>query len=188
MKDLFYLLILLFFVLFIFYCTPGGDSNDDDDDGVDDDDDDDDDTVDDDDDDEIDDDDDDDDDDGVPPQIFDAHWDPDPVAYDATEDSYVSFILFGVCDPDNNLLGGAIYVWETGTTPSPWQPPRWSDFTNLPDDLSDCANPFEVGLESLFGNLDEDPWGNVELCTDMEVSDGDGNFSNMEENFCVVVP
>jgi len=193
MKRWYWLLALvLSLMLSMSVIVACGDDDDDDDDNVDDDDFGDDDDNQDDDDNADDDDDDDDtgDDDDVTaaPQIFTPYWDPDPVAYDATEDSYLSTIVFGVCDPDNDLPGGGIYVYVTGTTTLIWaNAMEWSNFSGLPD-VSDCSAPTEVGAGTLFGDLDADPWGNVDLCTDMEVSDGAGNFSNLEENFCVVVP
>jgi hypothetical protein len=135
-----------------------------------------------------DDDDDTDDDDADAPQIFDPYWDPDPVAYDSDMDGWVSYLIFGVCDPDDDLSGGAIYAYNAGTTELIWSEPiYWDDFTSLPD-VSDCEEPTQVGAGTIFSDGTTPPGWDANLCIDIEVSDGDGSFSNLETNICVYVP
>ena len=137
-----------------------------------------------------DDDDDDDDDDytGAAPLIAGAYWNPDPVVYDVTNDYWISTIHFTVCDPQNNLIGGAIYVYRTGTQTLIWaNPVYWAAFTGLPD-ASNCSAPLNISLGTIFAQGATPPGWAENLCTDMEVTDAIGAWSNKLVNFCVYVP
>jgi len=160
------------------------DDSDDDDDSADDDDDDSDDVDDDSDDD--DDDSDDDDDDLHPPEISDAQWDPDPVSWNADLDAWTSVLSFYFCDPDLNLLGGAIYAYLHGTSELIWDAPL--SWPNWMDIYSDCDNPLELFWAEIFAETVESPGWDIDFCVDLEVSDGTGLFSNKITNICVYVP
>ena len=203
MKRWYWLLVLMMSVLLsvaLIGCPTDEDEDDDEDDGGDDwtpppADDDDDDTTDDDDDDTTDDDDDttDDDDDSVgsDPEISNASWAPDPAEYDAVEDHWISVTTFYVCDVDDDLSGGNIYFLQAGTNDSAWTVPffSWDDYIagGTLGDVTDCAAPAEAGIGTIFGEGPTAP-GPGTTCIDIEVSDGQANFSNKLTNLCVDVP
>ena len=138
-----------------------------------------------------DDDDDDDDDDATDgsPYISGGYWEPNPVAYDYSYDGWLSALVFEICDKENNLVGGSIYAYISGTTDLLWvQPVFWSDFSPLPN-VSNCTDPEEFGIATLFSSGSSPPgFGNINLCVDLEVTDGQNNWSNLLTNLCVVVP
>ncbi|MCC6159700.1 MAG: hypothetical protein IT350_16730 [Deltaproteobacteria bacterium] len=178
-------------------CASGDDDDDDDDDAADDDifnDDDatDDDSADDDaadddatDDDATDDDTGDDDGSGIPPVLGGGIWDPDPAADDGTG-AIVSTLIWTVCDEDDDLAGGQIFVWLTGTqTPALDGDIFWDDFSSGAPSAPDCGEPMDVGIGVDFSLAV--PYG-ADLCVDVEATDGEGNLSNLLENICVFVP
>jgi hypothetical protein len=149
--------------------------------GDDDDDDDDDDTT-------SDDDDDNDDDDtaGDKPVISDASWDPNPVAQDPTTGDWLSSLVFFVCDANDDLSGGQIYTYLAGTTdPFLNGDVYWDDFAGGAPSAPDCGNPEPIQIWINFTGAV--PMG-MDICTDFEVTDGAGNFSNMLTDICVYIP
>ena len=178
-------LILAFFFLACGETDDDDDTVDDDDDTVDDDDD----IVDDDDDDndtgDDDDDDtgDDDDDDLHPPEISDAQWDPNPVSWDDELETWISYINFSLKDVENDLLGGAIYVYLHNTTELIWENPIFWE-SGIPD----VVEMAYIAILNIFAETAAPPGWNIDYCVDLEVSDGVGLFSNKIENFCVYVP
>jgi hypothetical protein len=183
-----------FLIIFAFIQCDKGDSGDDDpgnpfdddDESTDDDETDDDDTEDDDD----NTDDDDDDNEGVAPQISDAYWDPATVEYDDGVDGWVSWVEFDVCDEDNDLSGGGIYVYDTGTSNLIWSNPLWwDDFDGGAPNAPNCDAPRRIAAGTIFAEGEDPPgYGNENYCVDLEVTDGAGNRSDRIKNLCVVVP
>jgi len=134
------------------------------------------------------DDDDNDDDDLHPPEISNAYWGPNPVSWDDDWDAWISYLVFYVCDIDNNLNGGgAIFAYLAGTDELIWDEPYYWNITDLCD-ISDCYSPCQVGAGKIFAETTEPPGWNIDYCIDLEVSDGTGLFSNKIENICVWVP
>ena len=139
----------------------------------------------------VDDDDDDNDDFGSPPEIDNASWSPDPAEYDPVEDFWISTTTFYICDVDDDLSGGNIYFLQAGTNDSAWTVPyfSWDDFfvSYTLGDVTDCADKAEVAIGTIFGTGTTPP-GPATTCIDIEVSDGQANFSNKLTNLCVDVP
>lgn len=123
------------------------------------------------------------------PVVSEPYWDPDPVSYDEIQKVWASHIFFGICDPNNDLLGGSIYVYLHGTNELIWPyAMMWYDFYSLPD-VGDCRRPVTISVPSVFGATSQAPgMENEKLCVDLQVTDGAGHFSNMIENICVTVP
>lgn len=188
MKRWYWLLVLMMSVLLsvaLIGCPTDEEDDDDEDDGGDDwtpaPDDDDDTTDDDDDDDSV----------GDAPEISNASWAPDPAEYDAVEDHWISVTTFYVCDINDDLSGGNIYFLQAGTNDSAWTVPffSWDDYIagGTLGDVTDCAAPAEAGIGTIFGEGPTAP-GPGTTCIDIEVSDGQANFSNKLTNLCVDVP
>jgi hypothetical protein len=117
------------------------------------------------------------------PMLSNGAWDPNPIQPDPSTGDWISTLVFDVCDPDDNLNGGQLFFWVSGTTdPFLAGDVYWSDFTTVPS-ATDCSNPETVGIAVLFTGA---PTGTY--CCDLEVSDGDGNFSNKLEDLCVFMP
>lgn len=125
----------------------------------------------------------------VGPTIFSPYWEPEMVTYDPVQKSWSSHLVFGVCDPDNDLLGGAIYPYLKGTNELIWSYAiLWYDFYSLPD-VSNCDDPAYVGIPSVFAATEKPPgMENGRLCIDLQITDGDGNFSNLICDICVTIP
>jgi len=123
------------------------------------------------------------------PQIFSPYWEPAVVEYDANQKTWTSHLVFGVCDPDNNLLGGAIYPFLHGTNDLIWSyATLWYDFFSLPD-VSNCDAPAYVGVPSVFAATEKPPgMEKGKLCIDLQITDGEGNFSNLLSDICVEIP
>lgn len=108
------------------------------------------------------------------PVISNGSWETNPINGDP---SWNSALTFFVCDPDNNLSGGDVRVWNTGTKSSfiggaqPWG--------TLPD-VSDCNNPVQYNIPVNFQSI---PTG--EYCVDIEVTDANGSVSNTLNNICI---
>ncbi|MCL4234568.1 MAG: hypothetical protein KJ042_08620, partial [Deltaproteobacteria bacterium] len=175
-------------------CGWTGDDDVSDDDVSDDDadDDDDDDTADDDSDDDADDDSDDDADDdadddsaGTAPVLSGGGWDPDPAADDGSG-AIVSTLLWQVCDVDDDLSGGQIFVWFTGTSePALVDDVFWDEFGGGAPSAPNCGSPLSVGITVDFTSIV--PYGD-DNCVDVEATDGEGHMSNKLTNLCVYVP
>ncbi|MCC6159176.1 MAG: hypothetical protein IT350_14095 [Deltaproteobacteria bacterium] len=119
------------------------------------------------------------------PEISNAYWDPDP----AQDDGYgaiLSVLIWDVCDPNNDLSGGEIFVWIAGTSePALAGDVYWDDFTEGAPDAPDCDSPVEVGIAIDFTGIT--PFGD-DICFDLEATDGAGHLSNRLEDICVFVP
>ncbi|MCC6157673.1 MAG: hypothetical protein IT350_06435 [Deltaproteobacteria bacterium] len=160
------------------------DASDDDDDSDDDDADDDDDDSDDDSDDDAD-DDADDDSSGSAPVLSGGGWDPDPAVDDGSGD-IVSTLSWQVCDVDDDLSGGQIFIWFTGTSePAIVDDVFWDEFGGGAPSAPNCGSPLTVGITVDFTSIV--PWGD-DNCVDVEATDGEGNMSNKLVNLCVYVP
>ena len=113
---------------------------------------------------------------GSAPVISNARWNTNPVTGNP---SWTSTLSFSVCDTDNNLSGGNIRLWNSGTktllvgSTLPWG--------GVLPDASDCDAPLSYSVPVNFENI-----GAGEYCIDLEVSDADGNVSNILPNICIV--
>lgn len=191
--------ILLFGVFFLLaigaaFVACGDDDDDDDTIIVDDDDDsgddagDDDDTGDDDNDDSSDDDDDNNDDSSFdnPPILSNGFWNPSEMAVGYFSDigyAWYSTLTWSVCDLDNDLAGGQVFIYFSGTNDSAITGNVfWSDFGNL--NAGDCTNPVQVEENIRFA-LEENPPAQGWYCDDIQATDGHGNLSNRLSNLCV---
>ncbi|MCL4235761.1 MAG: hypothetical protein KJ042_14710 [Deltaproteobacteria bacterium] len=113
------------------------------------------------------------------PVLSGGAWEPTEIT---TEDP-VSVFSVSVCDAENNLSGGQLYILQAGTTNNFLQDATpWDGFSGL-GDVSDCEIPTEVTIQVNFGTA------LGEYCADIRATDGDGLRSNMIEDVCVsVVP
>ena len=130
-----------------------------------------------------------------PPVLSDAGWDPATTilgefeGYD--EPYYYSALFWSVCDLDNDLLGGQVFIYIAGTDQSFIDGELfWVDLNNPPDsdmgNVGDCENPVPTGINILFApesNPTQMPPGTY--CCDIEATDNAGNVSNKLTNFCV---
>jgi len=129
------------------------------------------------------------------PRVFRLHWEGPEVEYDEVFEGWTSYIAFEVCDPDNNLNGGAVYIYETETgDPTSDEPIPWNEY-DLPEDVTNCEEDMDEGIERariyfamVFSWGDDPPGWDRDYCIDLEVTDGDGKLSNRLENACVYVP
>jgi len=134
-------------------------------------------------------------DDDEAPVLSDGGWDPTTTilgefeGYD--EPYYYSALFWSVCDLDNDLLGGQVFVYVSGTTdPFLTGDLYWADLNNPPDsdlgNAGDCGSPVQTGINILFApqsNPTQAPPGTY--CCDIEASDDLGNISNLLTNLCV---
>lgn len=114
---------------------------------------------------------------GSAPVIMDGTWSINPIQ----QDPWSSEVVFGICDPDNDLSeGGDIRIWNAGTEVLLLgEAVAWE---NLPLDVTDCQNPYLYGVPVYFTGA---PFG--EYCVDVNVTDASGNISNTLQNLCVDV-
>ncbi len=111
------------------------------------------------------------------PVLSGGSWEPTEI----TTDDPVSVFSVSVCDAENNLSGGQLYILQAGTTNDFLQDETpWDGFNGL-DDVSDCETPAEVTIQVNFGT------SLGEYCADIRATDGDGLRSNMIEDVCVTV-
>lgn len=113
-----------------------------------------------------------------PPAISNARWTPTTV----TADPVRSLLAFSVCDKDNNLTGGAINLYKTGST-QPFTANQLSWSTNPPNrSVANCEDPYSfetlVDLSTLATGMH---------CADIEVTDGTGKVSNKITNLCLTI-
>lgn len=112
------------------------------------------------------------------PRLSNGYW----FEVDPPEPGYTHLLKWSVCDEDNDLSGGQVFTWLAGT-----HAPFFGDFEIFFDDFTDgapnapdCDNPVEIGgIPVDFTGI------TVDLCADVEVTDGDGNLSNKLTNICV---
>ncbi|MCL4234958.1 MAG: hypothetical protein KJ042_10605, partial [Deltaproteobacteria bacterium] len=97
-----------------------------------------------------------------------------------------STLIWTVCDAEDDLSGGQIFVWITGTQTAALSGDIfWDDFTEGAPSAPDCGAPVDVGIGVDFSALV--PFGD-DVCVDVEATDSEGNLSNKLENICVFVP
>lgn len=122
---------------------------------------------------------------GSAPVVNDGSWNPNP----ATDDGFgatVSTFSWSVCDIDNDLAGGQIFIWVTGQeAPLLANDIFWADFEPEMSDVANCDAPVSFGVTVDF--TEAVPYGD-DVCVDLEVTDGEGNLSNKLTNLCVFVP
>ena len=87
-------------------------------------------------------------------------------------------LQWSVCDPDNNLEGGQIFISDAQGFLNPLVIP-WTDVVSFPIDASDCSNPYGPVVwylllpESLFQAKEQ-----FNVIAEIYVTDADGNESN----------
>ncbi len=112
------------------------------------------------------------------PVLSGGGWDPTEIS---TTDA-VSTLAFNVCDEDNNLAGGQLFMLNAGTTDNFLADDLfWDDISGL-GDVSDCGAPAEVTIQVNFAGASVG-----EYCADIRATDGDGLRSNVIEDVCVTV-
>ena len=122
---------------------------------------------------------------GSAPVLSGGSWNPDPAADDGSG-AIVSTLQWKVCDVDNDLSGGQIFVWFTGTSqPALVGDIFWDDFGGGAPSAPNCGLPITVGITVDFSSIV--PYGD-DNCVDVEATDGEGNLSNKLVNLCVYVP
>ncbi len=110
---------------------------------------------------------------GATPVLSNAVWDPDVIGSEGD-----SQLIFDLCDADDNLGGGQVFVWWTGTdTP-------FFDFEIFYDDFAgDHTTPCESLIIAVdFPWLPQDTYG-----VDLQISDGHGNLSNKLTNISIEI-
>jgi hypothetical protein len=118
------------------------------------------------------------------PVLSNGLWDPNPIAQDPDSGDWVSFLVFDVCDSDDNLSGGQIFMYVAGTIDSFLaEDVYWDDFSSGAPSAPDCSKPKRVGIEADFSGVQAGTY-----CFDLEATDGDGCFSNKLTDICVIVP
>ncbi|MCC6160212.1 MAG: hypothetical protein IT350_19325 [Deltaproteobacteria bacterium] len=122
---------------------------------------------------------------GTPPLISNGIWDPTTATDDATG-KFLSDLTGSVCDIDNDLAGGQIFIWVTGQDAQLLAYEIfWADFGPEISDVANCDLPASFGVTVDFTEIV--PYGD-DVCVDLEVSDGEGNLSNKLTNICVYLP
>ncbi|HPM76799.1 MAG TPA: hypothetical protein PK961_06890 [bacterium] len=115
------------------------------------------------------------------PVVTESYWEPEPPVYGEVAGFglvWYTYMVFYVCDEDNDLLPDGVLIMET---PGPFGPDYFplEDFQNPPEtDLSnagDCSQPVRV---SLFTYSPDAP-SSGEHCTDFYVEDSAGNRSDV---------
>jgi hypothetical protein len=86
-------------------------------------------------------------------------------------------LQFKVCDPDNDLLGGAVYLYECGDLGPVTDPVLWATIAGM-SEVADCDNPPSFRLKYKPKHS---------ICVDMAVTDGLGNSSGRVEDLRIVV-
>ncbi len=110
---------------------------------------------------------------GSAPRISNASWTPNPVK----ASPWLATLQFSVCDPDDNLNGGDIRIWQAGTNTSfLGQNIDWDNAPSAPD----CSQPVQYSLTVSFEKTSVG-----EHCVDLEVGDANGNISNKVEDICL---
>ncbi len=88
---------------------------------------------------------------GTAPVLGGGLWDPDPAADDGTG-AIVSTLVWNACDAEDDLSGGQIFVWITGTQTAALQGDVfWDDFTSGAPSAPDCGAPVDVGIGVDYG-------------------------------------
>lgn len=122
-----------------------------------------------------------------PPIIENAVFIPNPVQYDPSENQWLTYLEFEVCDVNNDLLGGRIYMTQAGKESSFLV----FDYISIKgrhhptSDVTDCNNKAEMFAGVIFGEGPDLPALNKEFCADLQIEDNKGNKSNKLTNICV---
>lgn len=106
------------------------------------------------------------------PKIKDAFWMPNNVA--AGEEATLHL---KVCDEDDDLQGGAIYLYNQDGAKLITDPIFWTQAGQF-SPADDCDHPLDVGVALA---------PNQTVCVDVHVTDGLGNGSERFENVCIIV-
>lgn len=117
-----------------------------------------------------------------PPVLSNSYWDPNPA--EMQSGNLISALYFDICDLGDDLSGGALYVYQAGTTEAfLTEQPVDLDSIELPlSPADDCLNPLTLGLGINFTGA-----SSGEYCCDIEAVDSEGSVSNLLENICVTV-
>jgi hypothetical protein len=116
------------------------------------------------------------------PSIYNAYWDPETAEQDPSGGQWFSNLHFSVCDPEDGLSGGRIFLHVAGTSDPFLEEDIFWDDIGAPS-APDCENPASV---SFIVDFTGKPPG--VHCCDLEVSDGFGDFSNRLTDVCVTLP
>lgn len=112
------------------------------------------------------------------PILSEGFWNPSVLGGDL-----ISALTFSVCDVEDDLEGGQVFVWNAGTQDEFLAGPiYWEDFGDVPH-ATDCDNPVPLGINVNFIGA---PPGTY--CCDLEATDGDGHLSNTLTDLCATVP
>lgn len=127
------------------------------------------------------------------PEISNGFWLPDNFTWTADCIEYggepCTYLTFSVCDENDDLSGGGIYLYGCNTVmpfelwPGFPHPFLWDEWSSFPD-VTDCDAPqsLALGLSVDAGNWQE---GTYWFCVDIVVTDGAGNVSNRLEDIVV---
>jgi hypothetical protein len=117
---------------------------------------------------------------GNAPVLSNAYWNPNPIP----SGNPASNLVWDVCDEEDDLSGGQIFIYYTGTSDSfILTPVYWNDFIGGAPSAPDCGAPVEVSVGVNFTGA---PSGSY--CVDLVATDGSGNYSNKLTNKCVTMP
>jgi len=115
-------------------------------------------------------------------------WDPNPCVVDPTYDILYSDFFFNICDTGDDLSGGLIYGYHSGTDQPFWDGGTMdldtvaSNYGTSLSPADDCDNPIELAFGINFTGAPADDY-----CLDLEATDAAGYLSNKLVNFCVTV-
>ncbi|MCC6159626.1 MAG: hypothetical protein IT350_16360 [Deltaproteobacteria bacterium] len=110
------------------------------------------------------------------PVLSGGTWDPAEIS---TTDAVSTFAV-SVCDEEDNLSGGQLFILNAGSTDNFLADETpWDGFSGL-GDVSDCGAPAEVTIQVNFAGASVG-----EYCADIRATDGDGLRSNVIEDVCV---
>ncbi|MCC6157834.1 MAG: hypothetical protein IT350_07255 [Deltaproteobacteria bacterium] len=108
---------------------------------------------------------------GSAPVLSTAFWDPAIIGAGGS-----STLVFDLCDEDDNLFGGQVFIWWTGTDVSALDGELFYD-----DFPGDHTTPCEsLGIIVDFVGFLPDTYG-----VDLQISDGHGNLSNKLTNISI---
>jgi hypothetical protein len=119
------------------------------------------------------------------PQLSAPYWDPDPVTQCAGS-SWYSKLYFLVCDPQNDLSGGELFITVSGTNEAAFDhDTTWDSLATQGIEAGNCNDPDKVFIGSTFNSILglDGLW-----CVDFYATDGAGHASNTLSDICVYVP
>ena len=119
------------------------------------------------------------------PFLSNGYWNPSSVAQ-CQQTNWYSKLFFSVCDPQDDLGAGEVFVTLAGTEKPAFDfVVFWENLFIQEAPAGDCANPVQLFIGTSFTSK----LGlNADWCVDVKGVDAAGNHSNMLTNLCVFVP